>query len=108
MRHSAISEEEVDFQEHYVGYFWLVYSHGPWPNRLAGAYETPLCYSVWILCPQTKLATCPMGVFYFINVHIGKNAHVHYFKLCLGSIIGRLSSFLEGFEAKWKRKHACF
>jgi hypothetical protein len=24
MRHSAISEEEVDFQEHCVGYFWLV------------------------------------------------------------------------------------
>jgi hypothetical protein len=24
MRHSAISEDEVDFQEHYVGHFWLV------------------------------------------------------------------------------------
>jgi hypothetical protein len=24
MRHSAISEEEVDFKEHCVGYFWLV------------------------------------------------------------------------------------
>jgi hypothetical protein len=24
MRHSAISEEEVDFQEHYVGIFWVV------------------------------------------------------------------------------------
>jgi hypothetical protein len=24
MRHSEISEEEVDFQEHYFGCFWLV------------------------------------------------------------------------------------
>jgi hypothetical protein len=49
MRHSAISEDESDFQEHSVGHFWLVYSHGPWPNGLAGAYRTLLCCSVWIL-----------------------------------------------------------
>jgi hypothetical protein len=59
MRHSAISKEEVDFQEQCVGSFWLEYLCGPWPNRLAGAYESPLCYSVWILCPWTKLTTCP-------------------------------------------------
>jgi hypothetical protein len=59
MRHSAIFEDEVDFQEHYVGRFWLVYSHGPWPNRLVGAYGTPLGYLIWILCHRTKSATYP-------------------------------------------------
>jgi hypothetical protein len=59
MRHSAIFEEEVDFQEHCVRHLWVVYSRGPWPNRLVGAYKTSLCCSIWILCPRTKLATCP-------------------------------------------------
>jgi hypothetical protein len=44
MRHSAISEEEVDFQEHCAGNLWVVYSSGPWPNRLLGAYRTLLCH----------------------------------------------------------------
>jgi hypothetical protein len=38
MRHSAISEDEVDFQEHFFEHFLIVYSHGPWPKILMGAY----------------------------------------------------------------------
>jgi hypothetical protein len=38
MRHSAISEDEVDFQEHFVGHFSLMQSHGPWPNKIARDY----------------------------------------------------------------------
>jgi hypothetical protein len=59
MRHSAIFDEEVDFKEHCVVCFFLVYSHGPCPNRILGAYIILLCYSVLILYPRTKLTTCP-------------------------------------------------
>jgi hypothetical protein len=59
MRHSAISEEEVDFHEHYVGHLWVVYSCGARKNISMGAHRTLLSLTVWILCPQTKLATCP-------------------------------------------------
>jgi hypothetical protein len=54
MRHSAISEEVVNFQEHSVGNLWVVYSHGPLINRLVGAYKNPLCHFVCILCPHTS------------------------------------------------------
>jgi hypothetical protein len=59
VRHNAISEQGVDFEEHCVGDLWVVWSHGPWKKTHVGAYETQLCHSVWILCPQTKLSTCP-------------------------------------------------
>jgi hypothetical protein len=59
MMHSANSKQEVDFQEHYISQLWVVWSHGPWPNKHVGACETLLCCSVWIVCPRTKLPTCP-------------------------------------------------
>jgi hypothetical protein len=59
MRHSANLKQEDDFQEHSVGRLWVVWLHGPWKNRHVGAYENPLCWSVWILCTWTKLPTYP-------------------------------------------------
>jgi hypothetical protein len=55
----VISKEEVDFQEHHVGNLWVVYSRETWPNKLEGDYKTPLFHFVCILCPYTKLDTCP-------------------------------------------------
>jgi hypothetical protein len=40
MRHSAIYEQEVDFQEHCARKFWVVWSHGPWPKEHVRAYKT--------------------------------------------------------------------
>jgi hypothetical protein len=34
MRHSAIYEWEVNFQEHYVRKLWVVYSIGPWKKQM--------------------------------------------------------------------------
>jgi hypothetical protein len=42
MRHSAIYEQEVAFQEHCAGKLWVAWSCGPWKNRRVGAYRTPL------------------------------------------------------------------
>ena len=42
MRHSAISEEEVDFQEHYVGNFWVVQLCGNGEKQTCGSLQNSI------------------------------------------------------------------
>jgi hypothetical protein len=55
MRHIAISEQGVDFEEHYARKLWVAWSHGTWKNRHVGAYENPLCCSVRNLIPPDQI-----------------------------------------------------
>jgi hypothetical protein len=34
VRHNAISEQGVDFEEHCVRRLWVAWSHGPWKNNM--------------------------------------------------------------------------